>query len=106
MGTGIERRFKIGPGGLLVSRDRGTVWDENIFFEEGFTSRWLFDTCPLMDRWWPSERRIKRYERLGDCSIEPYGQKFYVHWQGRVYNVGILWPCLVVLTELGEKGEC
>jgi hypothetical protein len=47
------------------------------FFEEGFTSRCVSDTCPLVDPWRPSERRIRRYEKLGDYSIEPYGEKFY-----------------------------
>ena len=35
-----------------------------------------------MDRWWPSERKIRRYEKLGDYSIEPYGQKFYGLYKG------------------------
>jgi hypothetical protein len=89
---------------LGVPKD--TARGENIFLKRGLRTVVFFDTYPLVDRWWPSERRIRRYEKLGDYSIERYGQKFYVHWQGRVYNVSILWSCLVVLTEFGERGEC
>lgn len=35
-----------------------------------------------MDPRRPSERRIRRYERLGDYSIEPYGEKFYGLYEG------------------------
>ena len=30
-----------------------------------------------MDIRWPSERKVRRYEKLGDYSIEPWGEKFY-----------------------------
>lgn len=48
------------------------------FFQEGFTIRRFSDTCPLVD----PERRIRRYEKLGDYSIEPYGEKFYGLYKG------------------------
>jgi hypothetical protein len=52
------------------------------FFEEGFTNGCVSDTSNLMDRRWPSERGIRRYEKLGDYSIEPYGQRFYGLYKG------------------------
>jgi hypothetical protein len=67
---------------LFISLNRGETRGENIFFEEGFTNRRFSDTYPLVDRWWPSERKIRRYQKLGDYSIEPYGEKFYGLYKG------------------------
>ncbi len=58
-----------------------------------------------MDRWWPSERRIRRYEKLGDYSIEPYGSKYYALYKGdhlicvTVYKKG----AVEVMRRLSEK---
>jgi hypothetical protein len=49
-----------------------------IFLKRRFTSRCVSDTCALVD----PERRIRRYEKLGDYSIEPYGEKFYGLYKG------------------------
>jgi hypothetical protein len=58
-----------------------------------------------MDRWWPSERRTRKYETLGDFRIEPYGSKYYALYQGdrlvcvTVYKKG----AIEVMKRLSEK---
>lgn len=37
-----------------------------------------------MDTWWPSERRIRKYEKFGDYSIEPWGEKYFALYKGNL----------------------
>jgi hypothetical protein len=49
-----------------------------------------------MECWWPDERKIRKYEKLGNFSIEPYGSKHYALYDGNelvcvtVYKQGAL----------------
>jgi hypothetical protein len=58
-----------------------------------------------MDPWWPSGRRIRRYEKIGDYSIEPWGEKYYALYKGdrlicvTVYKRG----AVEVMKRLSEK---
>ncbi len=56
--------------------------------------------------WWRfSERRVKEYEKLGNFSIEPWGEKFFALYDGNelvcvtVYKKG----ALEVMRRLSEK---
>jgi hypothetical protein len=46
--------------------------------------------------WWPDERKIRKYEKLGNFTIEPYGSKFYALYEGdelvcvTVYKIGAM----------------
>ena len=42
-----------------------------------------------MDTGWPSERRIRRYEKLGDYFVEPWGEKYFALYKG---------DCLICVT--------
>lgn len=42
-----------------------------------------------MDRWWPPERQVRKYEKLGDYSIEPWGEKYFALYKG---------DCLICVT--------
>jgi hypothetical protein len=75
---------------------RGLYFPWNI--KKGFTLCCLKPTIILskMDTRWPSERKIRKYERLGDYSVEPYGEKHYALYKGdllicvTVYKKGAL----------------
>jgi len=46
--------------------------------------------------WWPDERKIRKYEKLGNFTIETYGSKFYALYEGdelvcvTVYKIGAM----------------
>jgi hypothetical protein len=58
-----------------------------------------------MNSWWQSDRRIRKYEKLGDYSIEPWGEKYYALYKGdslicvTVYKKG----AVEVMKRLSEK---
>jgi hypothetical protein len=58
-----------------------------------------------MDIHWPSERTIRKYEKLGNFSIEPWGEKYYALYEGdhlvcvTVYKKG----AIEVMKKLSEK---
>ena len=58
--------------------------------------------------WWRfSERRVKEYEKLGNYTIEPWGEKFFALYDGNdlvcvtVYKKG----ALEVMRRLSEKED-
>lgn len=61
---------------------------------------------PLDQYWWRfTERRIRKYEKLGNFTIEPFGEKYYALYDGdelvcvTVYKKG----ALEVMRRLWEK---
>ena len=60
-----------------------------------------------MNTWWQSERKIRRYEKIGDYSIEPWGEKYYALYKGdsliavTVYKKG----AVEVMKRLSEAKE-
>ena len=36
----------------------------------------------MVSYWWPEDRKIRKYQQLGDFRIEPYGEKFFALYKG------------------------
>jgi hypothetical protein len=60
------------------------------------------------EQWWRfSERKIRSYEKLGNFTIEPWGEKYYALYDGdelvciTLYKKG----ALEVMRRLWEKGK-
>ncbi len=60
------------------------------------------------EHWWIfKDRRIRKYEKLGNFTIEPFGEKYYALYDGNelvcvtVYKKG----ALEVMRRLSEKKE-
>jgi len=60
-----------------------------------------------MDTWWQSERKIRKYDKIEDYSIEPWGEKYYALYKGNclicvtVYKKG----AVEVMKRLSEAKE-
>jgi len=63
-----------------------------------------------MDIRWPSERRIRKYDKIGDYSVEPWGEKYYALYKGdsliavTVYKKGAV-EVMKRLSEVKEDDE-
>lgn len=63
----------------------------------------------MMDRkWWRlSDRKVRKYEKLGNFSIEPWGEKYYALYDGNdlvcvtVYKKG----AVEAMRRIWEKGN-
>ena len=59
----------------------------------------------MVSYWWPEDRKIRKYQKLGDFRIEPYGEKFFALYKGDELICVTVYKCgaVEVMKRLFEK---